>query len=102
MPRISFILPLLIATALPAAAQDGLAARNEAFLQAAQDANRDSIAAFFPRRGDWTWVQKQVGAPPGRDVSIWRFAATETMRAIGRDGPACWSFEQMHGEVGPV
>jgi hypothetical protein len=32
----------------------------------------------------------------------WRFAGSETLRAIGAGGPLCGSFEQGFGEVGPV
>jgi hypothetical protein len=102
MPRILLILPLLLAIPVRAAAQDGLESRNEAFLRAVEKAPRDSVAAFFPRRGDWTWTQVAHGAPPGRGLSVWRFAATETLRAIGRGGPVCASFWQSGGGVGPV
>jgi hypothetical protein len=102
MPRIFPILPLLLAIPLRAAAQDGLESRNEAFLRAVEKAPRDSVAAFFPRRGDWTWTQVAHGAPPGRGSTVWRFAATETLRAIGQGGPACASFWQSGGGVGPL
>ena len=102
MPRILPILPLLLAIPLRAAAQDGLERRNEAFLRAVQHAPHDSVAAFFPRHGDWTWTQVTVGAPPVHRLSVWRFAATETMRAIGRGGPACESFWRSGGGVGPI
>ncbi|HEX6746478.1 MAG TPA: hypothetical protein VF092_04120 [Longimicrobium sp.] len=90
-----------LAAPISLAAQDDLAARNEAFLRAVRDGDRERIAAFFPTRGDWTWVQAWENAP-ARKPSIHRFAAAETMRAIANDGPACMSFEQMSGEVGPV
>jgi len=102
MPRVSCILPLLLAIPLRAAAQDGLESRNEAFLRAVQSAPRDSVAAFFPRRGDWTWTQVAEGAPPQHRVAVRRFAATETLRAIGRGGPACGSFLQFSGGVGAI
>jgi hypothetical protein len=101
MPRILPILPLLLAIPLRAAAQDGLESRNEAFLRAVKDASLDSVAAFFPRRGDWTWTQVTHGAPFGRRSGVWRFAATETLRAIGDPGPVCESFWQP-GDVGPA
>ncbi len=96
------LLPISRAVTTSAAAQDDLAARNEAFLRAVRDGDRETIASFFPTRGDWTWVQAWEGAPPGMKPSIHRFTAAETMRAIANDGPACMSFERMHGEVGPV
>jgi hypothetical protein len=102
MPRIVPILPLLLAIPLRAAAQDGLESRNEAFLRAVEHAPRDSVAAFFPRRGDWTWTQVAEGAPPAHRSRVRRFAATETLRAIGGGGPVCTSFWQSGGGVGPV
>jgi hypothetical protein len=104
MPRIFPILPLLLAIPLRAAAQDGLERRNEAFLGAVAGAPHDSVAAFFPRRGDWTWTQATQGAPPGRGLKVWRFAATETLRTIQPNGPVCASFRQLVmgiGEDGP-
>jgi hypothetical protein len=99
MPRIFPILPLLLAIPLRAAAQDGLERRNEAFLRAVVSAPHDSVAAFFPRRGDWTWTQVVEGAPPGRRPTVWRFAATETLRAIG--GPVSESFWKHAAGTGP-
>jgi hypothetical protein len=99
MPRTFPILPLLIAIPLRAAAQDGLESRNEAFLRAVKDAPRDSVAAFFPRRGDWTWTQVVEGAPPGRRSTVWRFAATETLRTIRPHGPVCASFRQLEMRI---
>jgi hypothetical protein len=65
MPRILPILPLLLAIPLRAAAQDGLESRNEAFLRAVWRAPNDSVAEFFPRRGDWTWTQVVEARRPG-------------------------------------
>ncbi|HYW14183.1 MAG TPA: hypothetical protein VE871_19615 [Longimicrobium sp.] len=89
--------------ALPAAAQDraappaeiALATRMRAFAAAAPGAPNDSVAAFFPRRGDWTWVHTRRpsdrrGAPR---VGTWRFGGVETLRAIGAGGPVCHSFD---------
>lgn len=97
--RIFPILPLLLAIPLRATAQEGLESRNEAFLRAVR-APLDSVAAFFPRRGDWTWTRVTYGAPPGRRSTVWRFAATETLRAIRPHGPVCESFWRGAG-VGP-
>lgn len=102
MPRIYSILPLLLVIPLRAVAQDGLESRNGAFLRAVNDAPLDSVAAFFPRRGDWTWTQAAEGAPPQHRLTVWRFAATETLRAIGPGGPVCASFWQSGGGVGPL
>lgn len=98
MPRILLILPLLLAVPLRAAAQDGLESRNEAFLRAVRRAPRDSVAAFFPRRGDWTWTQVVEGAPPGRGLTVWRFAAPQTLWTIWRYGPVCESFRGFLGQ----
>ena len=94
MPRILPILPLLLAIPLRAAAQDGLESRNEAFLRAMAltRAPPDSVAAFFPRRGDWTWTKVVEGAPPERRPTVWRFAAPETLRTAWRYGPVCEAF----------
>lgn len=100
MPRLFHILPLLLAIPLRAAAQDGLESRNEAFLRAARRAPDDSMAAFFPRRGDWTWTQVVEGAPPGRGLRVWRFAAPETPWTISRDGPVCEFFRGFWGPYG--
>ena len=99
-------LTALALAALPARAQApdaGLAARMRAFLQAAPDAPNDSVATFFPRRGDWTWVQTRHrpdyrGAPR---IGVWRFGGAETPRAIGAGGPVCESFDGVGG-IGPT
>jgi hypothetical protein len=99
MPRIFSILPLLLAIPLRAAAQDGLESRNEAFLRAVWRAPND-VAAFFPRHGDWTWTQVVEGAPPGRGLTVWRFAAPETLLTVWRYGPVCESFRGFMGYLG--
>jgi hypothetical protein len=99
MPRILPILPLLLAIPLRAAAQDGLESRNEFFLRAVRRAPRDSMAAFFPRRGDWTWTQVVEGAPPWRRLTVWRFAAPETLWTIWRSGAVCESFRGFVGDI---
>jgi hypothetical protein len=100
MPRILPILPLLLAIPLRATAQDGLESRNEAFLRAVRRAPDDSVAAFFPRRGDWTWTRVTEGAPPGHPPAVWRFAAPETLRTVWRHGPVCNSFRGFEGYLG--
>lgn len=100
MPRILPLVPLLLAIPLRAAAQDGIERRNEAFLRSVASAPGDSVAAFFPRRGDWTWTQVVHGAEPGRRPAVRRFAAAETLRAIRPPGPACASFWRPGG-IGP-
>ncbi|HEU0014476.1 MAG TPA: hypothetical protein VFQ45_12375 [Longimicrobium sp.] len=81
---------------------DGLSARMRAFVEAVVAARREEVAAFFPRRGDWAWVQTWHDQRGGRRwTRVWRFPGPETLRAIGRDGPACGSFDRPSGEVGP-
>ncbi|HEX6038818.1 hypothetical protein, partial [Longimicrobium sp.] len=94
---------LLALGAAPAQAQDAtLAARMRAFAEAAPTAPNDSVAAFFPRRGDWTWVQTWIRTDGRGDArtGTWRFSGVETPRAIGPDGPVCNSFEGAGG-AGP-
>jgi hypothetical protein len=73
-------------------------------LQRAVDSDRrDSVAAFFPRSGGWSWVQSV--RDPRRDVITtvgrWRFSAGDARRAIGEGGPLCESFEPASGGMGP-
>lgn len=96
----------LVLAAPPARAQapdDALAARMRAFAEAAPDAPNDSVAAFFPRRGDWTWVhtRRPFDAPGPPRVGTWRFGGAEMLRAIGAGGPVCESFDRSFGEIGP-
>jgi hypothetical protein len=95
----------LVLAAPPVRAQvpDGaLAARMRAFVEAAPDAPNDSVAAFFPRRGDWAWVhtRRPFDTPGPPRVGTRRFGGAETLRAIGAGGPVCESFDQP-GELGP-
>jgi hypothetical protein len=93
-----FLLLLLPRTA---AVQDGLDARNEAFLRAVRGGDRDSIAAFFPGRGEWTWTQTRLEAPPWQRTRTQRFRAAETLRTISPGGVLCYSFLQPTGGSGP-
>jgi hypothetical protein len=72
------------------AEQNGLPARMDQFLRAVRRRNVDSISAFFPRRGDWTY-QRTKHVRAGRQVGRWRFGAEDTPRAI-RSGPLESSF----------
>lgn len=99
----AFAIATLALAAAPIDAQAGLEARMQAFLHAMEEAPRDQVAAFFPRRGDWAWVTSHEARPPGEDrTAIWRFPGAETARAIGPGGPVCLSFERGGGEVGPM
>ena len=75
----------------------------DAFLQALRSDSRDSIAAFFPRRGDWSWVRtvREPNGPAVVVVGVRRFSGAETVRVIGRGGPACGSVDQGNGHSGP-
>jgi hypothetical protein len=110
--RRNFILLLAcsLAAAAPIAAQKDtsaapatLDARMQAFFREIPREPNDALAAFFPRRGDWTWVQTvrdmERGRPPR--TGVWRFPGAETVRVIGVDGPACPSFDHIRGEFGP-
>lgn len=107
--RIVFLIALFSLAALPLAAQtearpvaaseSALAARMQAFLRELEEGPRDRVAAFFPRRGDWSWLKR---APEGGRTGTWRFAGSETLRAMGPGGPLCSSFERGGGEVGPA
>ncbi|HYW08358.1 MAG TPA: hypothetical protein VE913_15475, partial [Longimicrobium sp.] len=82
---------LLLCGAAPARAQVSDARMLE-FRTAVALLETDSVAAFFPRRGGWSWVR--TIHHPGRPdrVEVRRFAASETRQVIGRGGAACVSF----------
>lgn len=110
MPRnpILLLATLLTLAALPLAAQAGtpadttLAGRMRAFLREVPDAPNTELAAFFPRRGDWTWEQTLLdGRGIATRVVVQRFPGAETLRVIGAGGPACLSFDGIRGEFGP-
>jgi hypothetical protein len=79
--------------------QNGLPARMDQFLRAVQSGHIDSVVAFFPRRGDWTY-QRTRHARDGRQVGHWTFGSEDTPRAI-RSGPLESSFT-MNYEGQPV
>ncbi len=109
MQRNLIFLGCSLAAAVPLAAQMSasaaetpLAARMQAFLREVEDTPNTELAAFFPRRGDWTWVQTLRDDGRGSThTGIWRFPAVETARAIGAGGPVCDSFDEPRGEFGP-
>lgn len=102
-------LALLLAAALPLAAQTRapdsadatLAARMQAFLHEMQQGTRERIATFFPRQGEWTRVRTLLRAPGGNRTQTQRFPGAETLRVIDAGGPACMSFDRPGGEYGP-
>lgn len=64
------------AQALPPADEASLTARMHAFLTGIASVGKDSAAAFFPRSGDFTWVETTHYAD--RDVvGTWRFPAAD-------------------------
>jgi hypothetical protein len=96
----------LVLAASPARAQDNdLAARMRAFVREIQVTPNDGLAAYLPRRGDWTRVQTiglwRARRRVGERVGVWRFPGAETVRVIGEGGPACGSFDTSVGGVGP-
>lgn len=100
---------LLAAAPAPALAQTAagpadttLDGRMRAFLEHAREGDEPGLAAFFPRRGDWDWVQTMKGPRGVRRAVTWRIPGAETLRAIGDGGPACESFETAGGDVGPT
>ncbi|MFL5386959.1 MAG: hypothetical protein ACJ8GN_31075 [Longimicrobiaceae bacterium] len=59
----------------------------------------ESFAAFFPRRGSWSWTRYLRGAPGGDRAQSRRFRAEETVEALSDSGPLCPSFFRGGGEV---
>lgn len=98
------LVALLTLAAIPLYAQTSLSARMRAFLAEIGDEPNTELAAFFPRHGDWTWVQTARDYNRGgrvMSVGVWRFPGAETVRAIGAGGPVCGSFDGIRGEFGP-
>jgi hypothetical protein len=97
-----FHAPALIATLLlaaPAAAPAQRtavvpAARMQAFERALMTDSLDLLLPFFPRQGDWAWVQAWTNEdqrPLG--IGIRRFPAAITRQVLDHGGPVCESFE---------
>ena len=95
MTRISTTLlclaALLAASAQPAGAQGALDERMRAFLAALPRRYQgpDFVAEFFPRRGDWTWVQRFLEAPGPARSGRWRFPGARTQEAMEPGAPLC-------------
>jgi hypothetical protein len=102
--RTFFLAALLTLAAVPLDAQASLAARMQAFVDEIEDFPNTELAAFFPRRGDWTWFETVIDLRTERvrGAGIWRFPGAETLRAIGAGGPVCDSFEGTIGDYGPL
>ena len=57
--------------------------------------NVDAARAYFPTRGEWTWVL--TTHYPGRDsLGVHRFPAAQTDSALGPNGPVCDMFSVGH------
>lgn len=78
-----------------------LAERMHRFLDDVMGAPEATLAAYFPRRDDWTWYHTvhEDGAPDRMEV--WRFPASATLDAIRTCGPA-WESFQFQPEGQPV
>ena len=104
------LLVLMIGAPGAAAAQTGTPAaqatldeRMQAFLRQVPETPNTGLAAYFPRRGDWTWVQTRRRFRGGvTGTGTWRFPGAETARAIGAGGPVCDAFHTGGGEIGAV
>lgn len=94
---LALVLLACAAPALPAQTRthsgDELSARMQAFLTALGGYPRDTLLAFFPRRGEWTWVVT-TRRPGGDRVGRWRFGRDDLLPAIGETGPLCDSFSR--------
>jgi len=75
----------------------------ESFLREVSERPNTGLAAYFPRRGDWTWVV-DLRDERGRRLGTgrWRFSGAETVRVLGAGGPVCSSFDTAGGDVGPI
>ncbi|HEX2207313.1 MAG TPA: hypothetical protein VHG93_06495 [Longimicrobium sp.] len=92
-PHLECIVIPWVLMAVPAAAQHALDARMRAFTRAVTaEAFVDSAAAFFPRRGEWTWTLTIHRGPRGDSIVVRRFRAEQTLEAIREGGIACESF----------
>lgn len=66
--------------------------RMSSFLRAVRRHRADSIAAFFPKAGDWTYLHTRH-REGGSHVGVWRFRGGEAPQAIRYRGPLWESFE---------
>lgn len=101
----------LLATlgAAPLAAQSpaggdsaSLEGRARAFFHQVREESRPGAAAFFPRRGDWSWVSSRPHPDGSMRAGVWRFRAEEALPAMNAGGPLCGTFGGRYGHYGPV
>lgn len=78
-----------------------LEARLNAFFHEVRKESRPGAAAFFPRRGEWSWV-KSTPVRDGVRRGVWRFRAAETLPAMSAGGPLCGTFGGDYGHTRPV
>lgn len=90
--RLMWIAVFTVLFAAPAATQPGLKARMRAFTHAVTHESIDSVATFFPRRGEWTWTLTVHRGVRGDSVVVRRFTAAQTLETIRDGGIACESF----------
>jgi hypothetical protein len=95
---------LALLAAAPLTAQEFVPReRMDALARAIRSDQRDSVVAFFPRTGEWSWVRttREPSTPRVVAVGAWRFPAEQTLRAIGEGGPVCGSMEPFQAGIGP-
>lgn len=99
--RVLPLIALLSLAAFPLGAQTSLSERMQAFLAEVRETPNTGLIPYFPRRGDWTWVQTLEHPRDGRRTGTWRFSGPETPRVVSADGPACLAFGGGTVEGGP-
>ena len=96
MPRLRLVLAcaVLAAAAPPSAAgqrSESVDARMTAFVRALHRHPPDSLAAFFPRQGTWTWVKTTRYGGRADVVGRWVFRGADLPEAAEPGGPLCHS-----------
>ncbi len=94
---LAILAPLPLAAQLPAGTAT-LEGRLNAFFHEVRKESRPGAAAFFPRRGEWSWV-KSTPVRDGVRAGVWRFRAAETLPAMSAGGPLCGTFGGHYGVV---
>ncbi|HET7230203.1 MAG TPA: hypothetical protein VFJ16_09385 [Longimicrobium sp.] len=100
---------MFLVSAVPALAQKTDSslvprARMQAFLRSIEGGDLEEILGYFPRQGEWAWVQTWFDEYDHRlpRTGAWRFPASSTRKVLDRGGPACSSFDRFleGGEFG--
>jgi hypothetical protein len=76
--------------------------RMRAFFEQVREESRPGAAAFFPRRGDWSWVRSTPQRDGSLRAGVWRFHGEEALPAMSAGGPLCGTFGGRYGHYGPV